>query len=201
MCAANAGVVSCNYNPVVEAIDSLQDELFEGDFDSTCLTESPDPAYGVECIQVLTLLIDAGKSCSFHRFRTILKCHAAIWGKSKGLALADLTCHDQLLSCTAFATNPLMLSIILHGEKRMTMSPQECMRKDCVFAEGYFSQSPANWQLLQEGLQKLGCDNAADCPDCEIYLQKEHVLDALLAFAAQHPMAPVPGPAPHQVAF
>ena len=83
----------------------------------------------------------------------------------------------------------------------MTMSPHECMRKYCVLAEGYYFQSPANGHLLQEGLQKLGCDNAADCLDCEIYLQKEHVLDALLAFAAQLPMAPVPGPAPHQVAF
>ena len=81
------------------------------------------------------------------------------------------------------------------------MSPSECMQKYCVPAEGYYFQSPANRELLQEGLQELGCDNAADCPDCEIYLQKEHVLNALLAFAARLPMAPVPGPAPNQVAF
>jgi len=73
------------------------------------------------------------------------------------------------------------------------------MQKYCVPAEGYYFQSLANGELLQEGLQDLGCDNAADCPDCEIYLQKEHVLDALIAFAAQLAMTPAPGPAPNQV--
>lgn len=85
ICAANAGVESCDYNPVVEAINSLQDELFQGDFDGTCLSGPPDPAYDVECIQVLTLLTDAGKLWPFHSLFYQLEVSSCHFGQMKGL--------------------------------------------------------------------------------------------------------------------
>ncbi len=97
ICAANAGVASCNYNPVVEAIDSLQDELFQGDFDGTCLS-GPDPAYDVECIQVLTLVIDAGKSCPFHILSYHLEVSSCHLGQMEGPGNSRFDFHNKLPS-------------------------------------------------------------------------------------------------------